>query len=47
MLVVIKARGIELAKQKLGMISKEANIRLAFELSKLVREVYLTRQSKE
>ena len=47
MLVVIRAEGIESAKQKLSMISKEANIRLAFKLSKLVREIYLTRQSKK
>ena len=47
MLVVIRARGIESAKQKLGIIGKEANIRLAFKLSELVREVHLTRQSKE
>ena len=47
MLVVIRAGGIKLAEQKLGMISKEANLGLAFKLSELVREVHLTRQSKE
>ena len=47
MVVVIRAEGIKSAKQKLGIINKEANIRLAFELSKLVKEMHLTRQSKK
>ena len=45
--VVIRARGIELAKQKLGMIGKEDILELAFKLLELVREVHLTRQSKK
>jgi hypothetical protein len=44
---VLGARGIESTKQRLSIISKEDKSELAFELLKLVREVYLTRQNKE